>query len=167
MVGVGQNPELKGSETNGNTVGVETRGVEPVEVSQKGSRTNENIVEVNGGRVEQGQTIQGGIVEPMQTSQRGVEVVQMGSRTSENTSENTMGVEDGRVEPDCVINATGVAKENIMHYPGKVWWNTIGRERFPISRNGPYIGGHLVYIYIYFFQIEFLTNLLCTKNRSD
>ena len=26
---------------------------------------------------------------------------------------------------------TGVAKENI-NYPGKVWWNTIGREKFPI-----------------------------------
>ena len=30
--------------------------------------------------------------------------------------------------------------------------------------NGPYKGDHLV---CFFFQIEFLTNLLCTKNRSD
>ena len=27
---------------------------------------------------------------------------------------------------------TGVAKENIINYPGKVWWNTIGREKCPI-----------------------------------
>ena len=33
---------------------------------------------------------------------------------------------------DCVVNVTGVAKENIINYPGKVWWNTIGREKFPI-----------------------------------
>ena len=63
------------------------------------NHSHENIVEVNVGRVEQGQAIQGGIVEPMQTSQRGVEVVQMGSRISE----NTMGVEDGRVEPGQTI----------------------------------------------------------------
>ena len=25
---------------------------------------------------------------------------------------------------DCVVNVTGVAKENIINYPGKVWWNT-------------------------------------------
>ena len=33
---------------------------------------------------------------------------------------------------DCVVNVTGLAKENIINYTGKVWWNTIGREKFPI-----------------------------------
>ena len=33
---------------------------------------------------------------------------------------------------DCVVNVTGVARENIINYPGKVLWNTIGREKFPI-----------------------------------
>ena len=33
---------------------------------------------------------------------------------------------------DCVVNVTGVDKENIINYPGKVWWNTIDRETFPI-----------------------------------
>ena len=33
---------------------------------------------------------------------------------------------------DCVVNVTRVARENIINYPGKVLWNTIGREKFPI-----------------------------------